>query len=124
MESERSPGGSWRVTRRISRRDAFGERFEGEKKSAPRIFPRQVSTHEERHRFFRGVDFVEMDLSTFIPSRLSVVRDVIERVPLHTTIFVRIFFLRGKCFEFFFFFDISRALVHSRLILALMIGKR
>lgn len=102
MESERSPGGSWRVTRRISRRDAFGERFEGEKKSAPRIFPRQVSTHEERHRFFRGVDFVEMDLSTFIPSRLSVVRDVIERVPLHM-IFVRIFFLRGKCFEFFFF---------------------
>lgn len=102
MESERSPGGSWRVTRRISRRDAFGERFEGEKKSAPRIFPRQVSTHEERHRFFRGVDFVEMDLSTFIPSRLSVVRDVIERVPLHT-IFASNILLAWKMFRIFFF---------------------
>lgn len=55
MESERSPGGSWRVTRRIT-----NDEMHSRKDSARnRIFPRQVSTHEERHGFFRGVSFVE-----------------------------------------------------------------
>ena len=55
MESERSPGGSWRVTRRIT-----NDEMHSMKDSVRnRIFPRQVSTHEERHGFFRGVSFVE-----------------------------------------------------------------